>query len=416
MQIKYIAIITSIFISSFTYSQVEETNPPDYIKTISFKSNTLESQLPVLKLGDYIYLEFDALNGNEDDYYYSITHFNFDWTPSELMKSEYLDGIDNQRIRTYENSFNTYQIYSHYKLTIPNEQTKRLKISGNYMINIFNNDDDLIFSRKFMIYEDTSNVGINIKRTRDISFIEVKQKVDIIISPKGSYFNNPKQNVKILVVQNNNLNTAISNLIPQYTIGNQLIYKYDSESSFWAGNEYLYFENKDIRAANTGIKYIELQDLYHNYLFTNYIRANRPYTYNPDINGNFLITNIDADNPDIEADYVWVHFSLLPDDAFEKKSIYVYGNYNNYAINESNKMTYDDYNHVYKCKLLLKQGFYNYKYVTVDKDGTLNEGSVSGNFYQTENNYKVIAYYRDLGKRYDRIIGFGQGSSINISN
>ncbi|WP_339918310.1 DUF5103 domain-containing protein [Yeosuana marina] len=416
MHIKFIFTLLLIFISSLIYSQVKEINPPNYIKTIGFKSNTPESQLPVLKLGDYIDLEFDALNGNEDDYYYTIDYFNFDWTPSELMKSEYLDGIDNQRIRTYENSFNTYQIYSHYKLTIPNEQTKRLKVSGNYMINIFNNDNELVFSRKFMIYEDMATIGVNIKRTRDISFIQSKQKVDITVTPKSSHFNNPKQNVKLLVVQNNNLNTAISNLIPQYTIGNQLIYRYDSESSFWAGNEYLFFENKDIRAANTGIQYIDLKDLYHNYLFTNYSRANRPYTYNPDINGNFLVTNIDADNPDIEADYVWVHFSLLPEPTFKGKSIYVYGNYNNYALSDSNKMTYDDYDNVYKCALLLKQGFYNYKYVVVEKDGTLNEGAVSGNFYQTENNYKVIAYYRDLGKRYDRIIGFGQGSSINISN
>jgi hypothetical protein len=54
--------------------------------------------------------------------------------------------------------------------------------------------------------------------------------------------------------------------------------------------------------------------------------------------------------------------------------------------------------------------------VVVNKDGSLDEGAVSGNFYQTENNYKVIIYYRDLGARYDKIIGIGEGSSVNISN
>ena len=416
MRIKFIALAYFAFITSLIYSQVEEVNPPDYIKTISFKGNTPESQLPVIKIGDFVDLEFDVLNGNEDDYYYTIQHFNADWSPSVLVKSEYLDGIDNQRIRTYENSFNTYQIYSHYKISIPNEQTKGLKVSGNYMINVFNEDNELVFSRKFMIYEDMASVGISIKRTRDLSYIESKQKIDIIIDPYNTPFNNPKQNVKILVVQNNNLNTTISNLIPQYTIGNQLIYKYDSKASFWAGNEYLFFENKDVRASNTGIQFVDLEELYHNYLFTNYIRANRPYTYNPDINGNYLITTVDNDNPSIEADYVWIHFSLLPDPTFVGKAIYFYGNFNNYAIDESTKLVYDDSKKVYKCALLLKQGFYNYKYVVVEKDGSLNEGAISGNFYQTENNYKVIVYYRDLGKRYDRIVGFGEGSSINISN
>ena len=60
---------------------------------------------------------------------------------------------------------------------------------------------------------------------------------------------------------------------------------------------------------------------------------------------------------------------------------------------------------------------YNYKFVSVDKQtNELDEGFISGNFWQTENNYKVLVYYRDLGARYDRLIGYGEASSVNISN
>src|SRR5690606_24229719 len=415
MQLKHLLFCFSLLYLG-AFGQVQEINPPDYIKTILFKGNTPESQLPVLRLGEQLVLEFDVLNGNEDDYYYKIQHYNYDWTPSRLVKTEYMDGFDNQRIRDYENSFNTYQIYSHYKLTIPNAQTKQLKISGNYMIQIFNNNDELVFSRKFMIHEDTATVGVSLKRSRNLEFIESMQRVEVVITSNSLQLNNPKENVNVVIVQNNNLNTTISNLKPQYTIGNQLIYKYDSETSFWGGNEYLYFENKDVRAANTGIQFVELKDLYHNYLFTNFSRAKRPYTYNPDINGNYLITNIDATNPNIEADYVWMHFSLKPDAWFKNKDIYIYGNYNNYALDDSNKMIFDERDNVYKNDMVLKQGFYNYKYVAANNDGSLDEGILSGNFYQTENNYKVLVYYRDLGARYDKIIGLGEGSSINISN
>ena len=416
MPFKSIFLIVSALIPTLVFSQVQEVNPPNYIKTINFKGNTPESQLPVLRLGEYLVLEFDALNGNEDDYYYKINHYNFDWTPSNLVQSEYMEGFDNQRIRNYENSLNTYQIFSHYKLTVPNNQTRGLKVSGNYLISIYDNYGDLVFSRKFMIYEDNANVGVTLKRSRDIEYIEEKQRVEIVISPKNMQLNNPKQTVNTLIVQNNNLNTAINNLKPQYTIGNQLIYRYDMESSFWGGNEYLFFENKDVRAANTGVQSIALEDIYHNYLFTNFERASRPYTYNPDINGNYLVTNIDAEDSSIEADYVWVHFSLLPNASFKNKDIHIYGNFNNYAIEESTKLSYDDYTNRYHGALLLKQGFYNYKYVVINDDGSMDEGLISGNFYQTENNYKVLVYYRDLGARYDRIIGLGEGSSINISN
>lgn len=405
-----------LFSATLFGQAAKEVAPPDYIKTITFKGNTPESQLPVLKLGEYLKLEFDALNGDEEDFYYVIEHYNYDWTPSVLSKIEYLEGFDKQRIRTYENSFNTLQIYSNYQLTIPNEQTRRLKVSGNYMIKIYDDYDELVFSRKFMIYEEIANVGVAIKRSRDVREIKNKQTVDITISSSNSHFNNPKQTISTVIVQNNNLNTVISGIKPMYTLGNELIYKYNTETSFWAGNEYLWFENKDVRAANTGIQFIDLKDLYHNYLYTNLVRHDKPYTYNPDINGNYLVTAIDASNSSIEADYVWMFFSLLLDQLPDGKELHVYGNFNNYTIDETTKMTFNTERGVYKNAVLLKQGFYNYKYVVVDKNGKIDEGAISGNFWQAENNYKVLVYYRDLGARYDKIIGLGEASSVNITN
>src|SRR5690606_28713283 len=164
-------LLTTAYLSA----QVNETAAPDYIKTIQFKGNKIESQLPILRLGEPLRLEFDALNGLEPDFYYVIEHFNYDWTPSNLVKSEYLQGFDNQRIQNYKNSFNTYQIYSHYMLQIPNQQTKGLLVTGNYLMSIYKDDDELVFSRKFMIYEDLVNVGVAIKRSRDVKDIDKKQ-------------------------------------------------------------------------------------------------------------------------------------------------------------------------------------------------------------------------------------------------
>ena len=407
-----------LIMTSNVIAQVEtELNPPDYIKTITFQGNTRESQLPILRLGENLVLEFDALNGNEEDFYYKIEHFNYDWTPSQLMRTEFLSGYDNQRIRNYENSFNTYQIYSHYVLRLPNERTRGLKVSGNYMVKIYNDVDELVFSRRFMVHENAANVGVSVKRSRDVKFIDEKQSVDIVIQSSNIQFNNPTQTVNTVIVQNNNLNTAIYNVKPQYTIGNELIYKYNTETSFFAGNEYFFFENKDLRGANSAIQFIQLGDLYNNYLFTNRVRKNRPYTYNPDINGNFLVTAIDVSKPYIEADYAWIHFSLLTNKLPRNQSLHVYGNFNNYAIEENTKMTYNDEEHIYEVPILLKQGFYNYKYVVVNNStGILDEGAIGGNYWQTENDYKVIVYYRDLGARYDRIVGIGQGNSVDISN
>ena len=133
------------------------------------------------------------------------------------------------------------------------------------------------------------------------------------------------------------------------------------------------------------------------------------------MNGNFQITVLDRDNPSIEADYTEVHFSLFYP-KLTNSSIHVYGNYNNYSLSQANQMTYNTQSRSYELTMKLKQGFYNYKYVIVNDLNELEEGAISGNFYETENNYKVLIYYRDLGARYDRIIGVGEGNSTKISN
>lgn len=395
-------------------SQVQEVEPPNDIKTITFGSQKERSILPIINLNERIYLEFDVLNNLEEDFYYVIEHFDYDWTPSRLMKSEYLDGMDYLRIFDYENSFNTYQIYSHYRLQIPNQQT-RLKVSGNYLIKIFDENDDIVFSRKFMLMEQQLGVGVQIKRSRNVALINETQTVDFSIKSNNLNLNNPVETVQTVVIQNNNLKTAIYGLKPQYILGNELVYRYNDNSLFWGGNEYLFFENKDVRMANLGVQYIDLQELYHSYLYTDIDRSSRKYTYNPDINGGFKVTVLDREDPSIEADYTYIHFSLLAEE-FLDKSVYVYGGYNNFSITDDNKMIFNPEKGVYELSMLLKQGFYNYKYVVVDRDDTLLEGAISGNFDETENNYKVIVYYRDLGARYDKIIGLGEANSIQITN
>jgi len=411
---KYlILLVYTLGALSNSYAQTSA----DYIGTIQFNSNNSDfTAIPAIKLGDAFSLSFDDINGDEADYYYRILHCNFDWTPSPLYKTEFMEGFDDIRIVNYENSFNTLQMYSHYTLTIPNEDTRKLKVSGNYKIEIYNDEDEIVFTQKLIIYESLATVGVNIKRSRDLKHINTKQCVQFEISSSNEILRNPKQNVKTLVIQNNCLATAITNLIPQFTIADNLIYKYDQESSFWAGNEFLFFDSKEIRASNIATQSIEVSELYHHYLYTNIARANRKYTYNPDINGGFVIRNLDAEDNDTEADYVWMHFSLDYVGSLNNGELHLYGNFNNYTLDDSTKLHYNKEKGIYENKRLFKQGFYNYKYVLLNPDNTLNYGAISGNFDETENTYTVIPYYRAPGARYDRAIGIGTANSSQITN
>lgn len=412
---KNILFIICVLIASFSFAQVEVL-PPNYIKSIIFNGSSNITGNPVIRLGESISLEFDDIIGDEANYYYSIAHFNYDWTPSELKKAEYLDGFDKVRITNYNNSYNTLQAYTNYKLTIPNKNTQSLKVSGNYMIKVLNENDELVFSRKFMIYKPLTQVKVSVKRSRDLKYINSRQVVNFSINSPDFLIRNPEATIKVIITKNHNLKTAIENIQPQYSMGNELIYKYDQETAFQAGNEYLQLDSKDIRATTLDIGRVELNELYSHFLFTDKSRVGEPYTYNPDINGQFVIRTLQGDNSSIEAEYAWAHFKLQNYDPLEGGELHLYGAFNNFELDDATLLKYNEANGLYENTLLLKQGFYNYNYVLLQKDGTLDEAIISGNFDVTENQYQVLVYFRDLGARYDQIIGFGNASSLNISN
>ena len=267
-----------------------------------------------------------------------------------------------------------------------------------------------------MVYEPLTQVEVAIRKSRDVKFIQTRQVVNFEVNSPDFIIRNPEESVWAVILQNNNLKTAIFNIRPQYHIGSSLVYKYDQLTSFWAGNEYLNFDSKDLRAATVKIRYIEVGELYHHFLFRDRIRAFEPYTYNPDINGKFVIRNIQAQDHDTEADYVWTHFALATPDAFDDGEVHLYGEFNNFQLDDSTRLTYNSETGNYETARLFKQGYHDYKYVFLRKDGILDEGFISGNFVSTENEYSVLIYYLPPGGRYTRIIGVGNATSLNITN
>ncbi len=413
---KILLLPVFLFLTTTISAQEKEVQPPFSIKTISFVQNG-QNAVPLFLLGDSFQLQFDDLHGSEDNYYYKITHCDYNWKQSQLSVNEYLNGFNDQRIQEYTNSFNALQIYSHYKLSFPNKLTQ-LKVTGNYIISVLNDSKEVVFSRKFIIYEELVSVPMQIKRARTNPDLPFKHNLDFTIRTSAITFQSPLTNIKVMLLQNGRLDNAITNIHPMYTIGNDLIYKYDSETQFWAGNEYLFFENKNIRAATNSIARIDSSGgLYNCYLYTNNARASQQYTFWPDINGNFLVTNLNVENSEIEADYAWIYFTLSAPAFYQNKNIYITGMFNNYNLSDENKMDYNEKKGIYEKAMMIKQGFTNYCYTIADSKGKIdNQNAIDGNFWQTENNYQAIIYYRENNERYDRVIGKGIATSTDIIN
>lgn len=414
MKLFYTCFI-AILVCQLSFSQ-QKTEDAEHIKTIILKPNSINSYAPIFRLGETMQLIFDDLNADEHDYTYKIEHCDYNWNPSNLSDSEFVDGYAEDRIRDYENSFNTLQPYTNYRLTLPNEST-RLKISGNYKIYVLNEDEEIAFERKFVVFESKVTVGVTIYKSRDISTINTHQSVEFIINHPNLRINNPKEEILPVVIQNNNWQTAIEGLKPQFYRGTQLLYKYNKETSFLAGNEFWYLDSKSIRNTTLNIAKVEKgANLYHTYLYTNEERIDQPYTLFEDINGNFVIRTLNGQDNNTDADYSWVHFSLSCLENLDGKDIFISGNYNNWQLNDTNKLTYNQESGLYEATLLLKQGFYNYQYVTKNQEGVINNSDIDGSFYQTENDYTVLVYYKKFGSRYTKLIGVGYGNSKKLNN
>ena len=356
-------------------------------------------------------LLFDDLLAQDNDYYYRIKHFNHDWTPSDLFQNQYLVGFDNQRIDDFKSSYGTLQRYNHYALTLPNNTTQ-FKVSGNYMIEVYNRYDELMFSRKFLIYEDKAQVQLGIYPTQEVERLLSHQNLQFTINPLFT-IRNPQNDLKVVLLQNDQWNSSKVAPAPQYNSGNSLVYRYEEATQFEGGNEYLNFDTKDLRSVTPNISYVNRGERYEHYLYTNAPRKDLPYTYYPDINGNFLIQTLQGSDPHIESDYTEVYFSLAKQYELKEEEIYIYGKFNNYALTQENKMIYNPSLEVYEGILLLKQGFYNYKYIEVI-DGKPIKNSISGSYSQTENLYTVLVYHRGIGGLYDALIGIGQAQSFAL--
>lgn len=415
---KKLLTATLALISLCTNAQeiAYEYPAPNYIKTIQFNVSE-QNTLPLYRMNERIEFSFDDLEADEKNYYYEIKHYDSDWTLSDLSKNDYMEGYDGVRIFDYVNSYGTLQPYNHFMLSIPNDYTRRLKVSGNYMLFIYDDYDDLVFSKRFLIAEDLSNIQIEIKRSRDVRQINTHQMVNYRVTPRGIQFIDPNSTVKTVIYQNGNINRPLIAPKPQFNVGQELLYRYGVETTFAAGNEFLFFESRDIRTPTIRINFIEFENgIYQHYLFTDTNRSSQSYTYYPDINGNFKITTTNNVEVERNADYVRVHFALVTLPPKAGNEIHLYGNFNQYNLTEDTLMLYNEDSGMYEGSLLLKQGFYNYKYVVLESNGNIDEGFISGNYWQTENAYHVLAYYREPGSRFDRLLGVGLATSVDISN
>lgn len=384
----------------------------DEIKSVQLFREGNELSNPVIELGSdaKLILKFDDLNEDAKSYSYTLIHCDADWNESYIQQSEYLTGFPDNPITDYAMSFNTIIKFVNYQLRIPNEDCAP-KYSGNYALVVFENSnrDSLVLIQRFYVVEPLVRIEGLVKKATFDPFNGENQEVDFKIINEQLRLLNPREDIKVVLMQNRRWDNAIVDLKPNFIRDNVLDYDYNKENVFPGGNEFRYFDIRTKRYNGENVDNIRfIRPYYHVTLLPDEIRNNKKFSNYKDMNGNFVIESQDrVTDYDTECDYFFVHFYLPMESQLMGGTVNVFGALTGWNANKTNEMKYNFQSAGYELSLLLKQGYYNYQYVYV-ADGAKKADSVNleGSFFLTENEYEIYAYYRDMASRYDKLVGF----------
>lgn len=408
---KLISILLfSLFVVISMAQKVYRTQPlSDDIKTIQLIANGDLFSPPIIKIqsDESISIRFDKLSVEEPRLRYKIIHCNADWSASGISEIEYLDGFNNQLISDYRFSENTTVSYIHYQLDFPNNEI-RFKVSGNYAVLVTDdsNSDNVLLTACFSVMEPKVQVRASVTGNTDIDINRAHQQVAFEINHASLLLRDPMNEIFVTVLQNNRLDNRRQNVKPSYVHPNRMVFEHNRELIFEGGNEYRRFETISRQYNGLNIYEIFYESPFMNALiYKDEFRSGKSRRYDEDQNGRFFIRNANGYDSDVDADYFLVHFTL--DAPALVSDIFLNGDFTYNTFNSDYRMEYDSQTNQYHGVLLLKQGAYNYQYLSPSLQG-FSTSEVEGNYYETRNEYLILVYYRAPGRRYDSLVGFLQ--------
>lgn len=401
------------------YLRAEDYVYKTNIKTVLFYREGFVLTAPIINLNtdEKLVLKFDDLEGNFKRMRYTFIHCDAYWVPSDLQPNEYLSGFYEDDITDYKYSYNTLQKYTHYALTIPGDNMKPL-LSGNYLLKVYMEDepDNVVLTRRFMIVDPKVSVNAMVNQPTVVEYRNYKQEVDFSIDKTGYTINNPYQDLKVVIQQNGRWDNAIRNLKPLYIKGDILDYNYEEENLFSGGNVFRYFDIKSMNAYTEFIAH-QVRDSvgYEVFLKEEQRKTFKVFVSQKDLKGRMFIKSDDnVNDSDIESEYVHVHFFLKYEAPFQDGGVYILGGLTDWSYSKDAKMEYNYDWKGYTANLYLKQGYYNYQYVFLENGKQVgDETLIEGSHYETDNEYTIYVYHRELGENYDVLIGLKQFNTFS---
>jgi hypothetical protein len=414
-----------LFVLIFTQS-LRAQRLPDHvympgIRTPKLFQATNQQSLPLIALnsGDQLELHFDDMTGYPRNYYYTFVLCNADWKPADVSPFDYIKGFSQTRLSQYRVSSITTTKYVHYQASIPDRNCMPAK-SGNYLLKVYLDSDTskLAFTKRMMVVENRASIGAAVQQPYDNEILRTHQKIQLSVNTQQLNMLSPQQ-TKIVILQNNRWDNAIKDIQPTFIRGNVIEYNAEQDCIFPAGKEYRWADLQSFRFQSDRVDRVDKRnDPVDVYIKPDIERNNQRYIFFRDRNGFDEIATTESVNPWWQTDYAYVHFTFAPanNQPFAGKSVYMMGEATGNQVGDTSKMYYDAALGVYTKTLFLKQGYYSYTYVTKDdrnRDAKADASLTDGNYWETENEYTILFYFRSFSSRHDELVAITTLNSRN---
>lgn len=411
-----------VFCSLGAIAQIPDAIYNPRIKSVQLYLTGDQLGWPVIRLNsaDQLDLHFDDLDGNVKNISYTYQLCNADWTPALLSQFDFIKGYSSVRINTYRISSVAFTRYTHYQATIPDRNCVPSR-SGNYILKVFRDGDTskLLFTKRFLVVDLKSSTAATILQPYNGQLFRTHQKVQLSVSINEQLnVVNYLQQVKVMIMQNHRWDNMVTDIKPTFFTRNRMEFNTENDCVFPSGKEWRWLDLRSFRLQSDRVadaKYTTSST--EIFVKPDMDRSAQRFNFFRDFNGMYTVQCLESLNPYWQADYATVHFSFVAPNNGELagKDVYLYGALTNYALNEDTKMKFDPQLGAYQVSAFLKQGYYDYTYITLDRTARNPKPQyefTEGNYWESENVYTILVYYRPLGGRADELIGVTEVNSL----
>lgn len=381
------------------------------VKTVLLYRSGAELDFPILVLGQggRLVLEFDVLGAESEELHWRIAHCDRHWVRDGLKPEEFLTGFAEGTVEEHDYSFTTLKDYVHYRTVIPGGAFAEFTHSGNYVVEVTATAEDegeepkVLLTRCFCVSEQSVPVRAETGRSWDGMSVDRRQEVDVTVGGERWAAVNEEW-LHVVVQQNGRLDNRRELVLSGHDRG-ALAYRQRPQNVFDGGNTFRYFDCSNLRTPMYNVARVE------EYGGEQFVllrpeedRSRKHYITETTLAGGMKVNIWDRDNPTVEADYVWVNFSLPMAQPLLDGSVYVVGALTDWQMDSVSRMDYNPKHKAYTKRLLLKQGYYAYQLLVAGpaKKGLSATASLEGDHFETPNRYTIYVYQHspsDLAER-----------------